>query len=458
MASVSPYPLPGERSDRPSRWRVYYIDSDGKRVCRSFRGRDGKGCGKREAERWAEEQEAAARAGKGTQKPSSQTVREYLAEWLPGHVARENLKPRAIESHIFVADAYILPFLGDTSLQRLTPVVLDDWQNRLLTEPRPSGRVLAAATVVKTRSTLNLALAHAVVTGRLSSNPLDRVRRPRMRAKPAQPLTPDEIRAILAQVGTCRLGPLFLLCLHLGLRIGEALALRWADVRDGVLYVRQTASEPHVSMRRADLPAAVARWTGASAPPTSAARLTYHTPKTAAAVRSWPIPRATLEVLRRWQETQNSERQVGAWVDTGLIFTTPTGAPVTYTSAGRAWKSLLRRAGVPPRGLHAERHTAASRALEGGLSLVETATMLGHANPSITMHTYAHLLDPERAAAAAKMDALLDADPAPYAQSYAESRVKERIRRDAGAENGRGETPGTLEADTLHDIRVRNRG
>ena len=415
VPSILPYPLAGDRPDRPTRWKVYYLGPGGKRVCRSFRGT------KREAQHWAEEQEAAARARPAAQAPSSQTLREYLAEWLPGHAARQALKPRSIEAHVFLTDQYILPTLGDVRLRDLTTATLDTWMQRLLTEPRASGHVLSARTVTMARTTLHLALKHAVATERIPVNPLERVPRPRLRPRPAQPLTADETRAVLAHVAEYRLGPLFVLCLHLGLRISEALALQWEDVdlEAGLISVRRNVSTPHST--RAYLATAVARWAGQAepSPPTRSKRRVYGTPKTRAGARSWPLPPQTAQALRAWGRLQRDEREIAGaqWRDTGLVFTTRTGGPLAYGNVWESWNIVLTRAGVAKRGLHAERHTAVSRALDAGLSLVEVSEMIGDADPSVTMRVYAHLLDPEQTAAAQKLAQRLALDPAPYAET-----------------------------------------
>ena len=257
-----------------------------------------------------------------------------------------------------------------------------------------------------------------------------------------------------------RLGPLFVVCLHLGLRISEALALRWEDVDPdaGTIAVRQTASEPHVRQERATLAAAIARWTGAEEPeePTMPRRgrgRTYHSPKSPASVRTWPLPPPTLAAFRAWRATSDAERQTAGerWTDSGRVFATRDGRPLAYQDVSDTWHALLRRAGVPSRGLHAERHTALSRALQDGLTPVEVAAMAGHSHPGVTLQIYAHLLDTSHAEAARKQAAGLAADPSPYAESYAETPETGCIRDDTGVHPVGVEIPKSLEHKALQD-------
>ncbi len=101
-------------------------------------------------------------------------------------------------------EKYILPTLGSVRLRDLSPELLDDWQRRLLTEPTGHG-ILPPATIIKARTTLRLALVPAVVRSRIA-NRLDRILRPSLRSKPAQPLTPEKTRVLLAHVAAYCLG------------------------------------------------------------------------------------------------------------------------------------------------------------------------------------------------------------------------------------------------------------
>ena len=58
----------------------------------------------------------------------------------------------------------------------------------------------------------------------------------------------------------------------------------------------------------------------------------------------------------------------------------------------RSFELFLRRIGLPHRGIHALRHTFATRALECGMDARTLANLLGHKNPAMTLTRYAHSL------------------------------------------------------------------
>ncbi len=73
----------------------------------------------------------------------------------------------------------------------------------------------------------------------------------------------------------------------------------------------------------------------------------------------------------------------------------------------RSFKPLLNRAKLPDIRFHDLRHTTASIALSNGVSPKVIQAMLGHANISITLDTYSHLLDGMEESAADGLDEAL---------------------------------------------------
>ena len=67
------------------------------------------------------------------------------------------------------------------------------------------------------------------------------------------------------------------------------------------------------------------------------------------------------------------------------------GRPLSFTTMWKAWRRLLRKADVPPLGVHAARHTAATLLLERGVDAKTISEMLGHGSTGFTRDVYGHV-------------------------------------------------------------------
>jgi integrase len=147
-----------------------------------------------------------------------------------------------------------------------------------------------------------------------------------------------------------------------GLRIGEALGLCWADVdfESGLLRVHRQLSRKRV-----------------------------HSPlKTEAGKREVILAPGIAKLLREhWLASRYKKPG-------DLIFCSRTGGGLDYRNVGTAFRLAVKRAGITAPGrlsLHSLRHSFASLLIAGGLNVVFVSRQLGHANPNVTLSTYAHL-------------------------------------------------------------------
>jgi integrase len=171
------------------------------------------------------------------------------------------------------------------------------------------------------------------------------------------------------------------------LRESELLALRWSDLDWGRKYLKVERQ-----LQRPD-----------------GNGVTFTSTKTTYGRRSIALGERTIGVLRSHYERQQHERIAAgeAWVEHDLIFTTSNGTPLHQRNLLRAFKSLLKEAGLPPIRFHDLRHTAASLMLNHDVPVIIVSRRLGHARASITMDIYAHLLPGKQAEAAELIDELV---------------------------------------------------
>jgi integrase len=180
----------------------------------------------------------------------------------------------------------------------------------------------------------------------------------------------------------------------LGLRLGEALGLRWRDVdfEASSLRVRQAlersggdsaARRRLIDQRRAlrkEFMAAPARsperreirkqleslrksW--------REVRTTLHTtePKSSRSRRTIRMPAVVVTALKAHRLRQLEDRLAagGGWVESGFVFTTPTGTALDARNVSRAFRTLLVSAQLPAVRFHDLRHTAATLLLAQGV-------------------------------------------------------------------------------------------
>lgn len=243
-------------------------------------------------------------------------------------------------------------------------------------------RALSDSTIQRVFRVLAVVLDGAVRDGHLAVNPARKVEQPTAERPEARVLSADEVREILAAAKAIddeptgwrtHNFPLFALIAATGMRKGEALALKWADVDfdAGTVTVRGT----------------LARVDG---------KLIVSTPKTRSSRRTLPVSEGVVKLLRshRTAQLEDKIRAANVWQDSGHVFTTSHGSPLDPRSVLRSIQSAAKRAGVPDVDVHALRHSAATVMLDGGVHLKAVSELLGHAGTQVTADIYAHLTAP----------------------------------------------------------------
>lgn len=294
--------------------------------------------------------------------PGKRTVADLIDAWL---TSAPNLKPSTIARYRWFWETYARAPLGGVRLEKVTP----DRLQRLYAGLTP-------AVADRVHRILHRAFAVAVLWRWLASNPTDRVLKPAYKASRPDLWSRAELQTFLEGTADHWLQPLWLLLLGTGLRLGEALALTWADVGLGVAV---TVSG---TLHRLDGVPIVT------------------TPKTASSVRTVMVPPEVTAALRRQKAQQDAWREGDGWQDSGFVFTGKTGQPLRHSTVQHALKRECARLGLPAVTPHGLRHLHASLLLNEGLPVTAVSARLGHANPAITLKVYAHALAGQDAQAA----------------------------------------------------------
>ena len=134
---------------------------------------------------------------------------------------------------------HLVPAFGDKQLSAIT---VEDVQGF---RAGKTAAGLSAQTVKHMLQLLRQMLDHAIDWGYIRTNPAKKVRSPRIPKMEMEALAPDEVRDFLGHVPDAWYA-FFLVAVSGGLRIGELLAMRWANLnwRTGQYFVKETLLRP----------------------------------------------------------------------------------------------------------------------------------------------------------------------------------------------------------------------
>lgn len=289
----------------------------------------------------------------------SMTVETWLRHWLD-NVAAHELKPRTLTTYRGYAAMWLVPNLGK---RRLVDLRNDDIRALHRTMER-AGK--SPATIRQAHMILRKSLSVAVMDRRLSSNPAEFVKAPKVDTHTTHGvLSRDDVWALLdlleeyGRDGAWWLTSRYLVALLEGLRQGEALGVRWEDIDwtpgdEAINLVRQVQRQKGKGLVLAPLKTSDFIGDG----------------------RRVPLMPPVLESLRRHRETAADGFVWGG------------DKPMDPRQDWGIWKGVLWSAGVADRPLHAARSTTASILGEAKVPLKTIAEVLGHSQITTAWASY----------------------------------------------------------------------
>lgn len=304
------------------------------------------------------------------------TVGEFLNYWLE-QIVRGSVR----QSTYMAYRGYIVNHLQE----RIGGEVLADLRAErlqgVIAELQAKG--LASKTIRSIMLMLRGALKVAVDYEYIVKNPCDKTRLPRLEEKEIVIFDKSDQRRLektIAESGDARDYGV-LICLYIGLRIGELCGLKW----DSINFEQKTIGIRN-SLNR------VITYDGG----TKKTTLVETAPKTKKSRRTIPLPPFLCQLLKEMKRKSNSEYVVsmknGKAVEPRLM-------QVVYTT-------LLKATGIAYVSFHTLRHTFATRAIEAGADIKTVSEILGHANAMITVNRYAHSLFEQKRKLMDKLNAL----------------------------------------------------
>jgi integrase len=287
----------------------------------------------------------------------------YEAERMPSRQSTARVYRSFLNNHV-------LPKWADTRIQDIQPRPVELWLRELPLSPKSKTHV---------RSLMHGLVEFAMWSGLLdiSRNPISLVQNvgATRKVRKARSLTAEQFHALLTELHE-PFATMALLCVCLGLRISEALALRWADVDwlGSTLCVQRGIVEQVV----ADV-------------------------KTEGSARTFTL---TSEMLERLKSCKQRSDFSGA---ESWIFASPIKLgrlPYSYTGV---WRELVRAseaAKIGHLGTHSFRHTHRSWLDAVGTSIAVQQKMMRHADIRTTMNIYGDVVTDEMTTAGVKVSQL----------------------------------------------------
>lgn len=256
--------------------------------------------------------------------------------------------------------------------------------------PPKTPRALSNRTIRAACATLERAIEAARDDGLLQRNPAASMVRPRVVTLKPTIWSLKERRLVYAELEKEALFPVYLIQVENGLRVGEVLALQWADVdlERRVVLVRRTVHRDRIQ-----------EWPKNRKP------------------REVPLGRYSVAALIR-------HRDAGVLTGPVWVFQRADGKPVAYNRVRHRLVMACKRAGVTYRPTHTGRHVHTTELLAAGIPAADVAERLGHTGLG-TIGDYAHPTEQGQAAILDAAAAIVEAFLAPSGENGVQNGVQD---------------------------------
>jgi integrase len=331
--------------------------------------------------------------------PATPAFKVYAERWLSA-VAGISCQGSTLAQYRHRIETRLSPHLGALPLTAITR----DRVKALIAHEYKSGRLkqgrqaLSPRTVRAFMATLVAILNSAVEDGLIPSNPAARlgkvIRQNQAQVEEIEVFTPEELATLLdvAARDWPDYHP-FLLCLaRTGMRLGEAMALRWEDIewRARVILIRRTTRRGSTSVTK-----------------NGKARRVDMSPQLG-------------DALQGWQTLCEAEAAVAGRDPSPWVFPALRTVPHADTNIRRVWRRILTRAQLRYRKVHTLRHTFASLLIQAGEPITYIQTQLGHHSAAFTLTVYGHFVPRAHHRGVDRLDDVTGRNPAATDRSPAE--------------------------------------
>jgi integrase len=293
-----------------------------------------------------------------------QAVKDYLNEWVENH-GKANLRPSTFAGYKTNINNHITPYIGHVQLNQLTPAMLDNMFQKII------NKGLSQSTARYVQRTLSVALEAARKYRYIENNPArDIITKFGKQGKTPDPYTIEQIQQFMGKIaGTEWEMPVVLGGLY-GLRISEAIGLRWQNVDLEKMQFCVVEQMPFKV-------------------PAGTKTITEMSP-TKSNDRTLPITEVTLPYFLRQFELQERQKALsqaggGVYYDNDLVVAKTDGSPQRRDKMSSYFGQLVRHLEVPHIRFHDLRHSAATNMHQLTGDFYTVGEILGHTLKGIGM-------------------------------------------------------------------------
>jgi integrase len=298
---------------------------------------------------------------------------EVAKDWL--EEKRNNLKESTYQQYESALKVHILPFFGNNRIAKIRRADVTRWTKKQLNEGLSYGSRLRFLSILK--GILFYAVHELEI---LEKSPADKLKVPvkdkTLINKEVKYYTLEELNKLLDFMENYKhqrfnnyplYYTLILFLSRTGLRISEALAIRWSDIEDNIVNVeRQTRRDSNNNLILTSL-------------------------KNSASYRKIKISKDVVKQLNKFKSIQNElilgDKNFHQNKDK-IVFQNFLGNYLTPSTVRDMFQSYCEKANVDYKGTHVFRHTHAVLLLESGSNLKYVAHRLGHKTIKTTADKY----------------------------------------------------------------------
>jgi integrase len=310
-------------------------------------------------------------------------LKDYISNWFKT-VKINDLKPSALDRLERTIDNQVIPKIGHYTIDKLTaPIIQEELMNSLFDDG------MSYSSIKKAYDAINACMKYAVKNRQIMFSPVENVKKPsttKFEKTEIVIFTEEEIKrfeeACILKYSNGQIiyktGYGLILILYTGLRMGEALALKWADVDFGLKRIKvdnnivmaknrkkKKDTDPNIILIEQD------------------------TTKTKKGVRYVGLSKKAYNALEQLKSMKYYNPE-------GYVLTTANNTPIRPRNLQNTFDSILDKASINHNGLHVLRHTFASMLFKKGVDVKTVSELLGHADVRTTYNTYIHLIQEQK--------------------------------------------------------------